>query len=196
VHAMHPKNHSPCVQKIKSSHRHHTVYSESTKQNESQTQKILQILATASPPSSEFYWVPDIEHFTLYYQDKYTGIIIYISSNIGLFRIHLGDYELISVSTLRQAQAICHTIAWIFRNSLPISNYTEKKSTCKDRISIFSIFAQPPAVSQNANTVQAFERSAILANVCGTEEVPPMAGLMNSPFVPVLSVVAGILYLK
>jgi len=31
-------------------------------------------------------------------------------------------------------------------------------------------FAQPPAVSQNANAVQAFERSAILANGCGTDE--------------------------
>jgi len=31
-------------------------------------------------------------------------------------------------------------------------------------------FAQPPALSQNANAVKAFERSGILANVLGTKE--------------------------
>jgi hypothetical protein len=122
VRAMHHGDHDLCSRKINFSHNDHSIHSESSKQYELWCQEILQILSTAPPPPKEFYWIPDSDHFALYYRNRYKGIIIYGSPNIGAYRISLTDRELISLPTLRQAQAICHTTAWIFRGSLPVQN--------------------------------------------------------------------------
>jgi hypothetical protein len=99
------------------------------KQYQESARKILQVLTTATPPSPDFYWVPDIEHFTLFYREKDTGLVIYVRGDTGEFDVTINHgrrgHHLLSVPTLRQAQAICHTIVWAFRDRLP----TNKVST-------------------------------------------------------------------
>jgi len=127
--AKHPEGHEPDYQKIEAFRKLHIGNSGSSKQYVLQFRKILQILAIAVPPSKKFYWVSDIEHFALYYNRQFTGIMIYVSSFTGLFTVTLENYgELISVPTLRQAQTICHAIAWVFRNSLPIQRNHNKSN--------------------------------------------------------------------
>lgn len=70
-------------------------------------------------PSEEFWWEQsdDDDIFTLHRVDEFTGI--YISPyQSGDFGVVLGYYTLPSVPTMRMAQAIAHTIAWAFQDSL------------------------------------------------------------------------------
>jgi hypothetical protein len=76
VRAMHHGDHDLSSRKINFSHNDHSIHSESSKQYELWRQEILQILSTALPRSKEFYWTPDIDHFTPYYRNEYTRIII------------------------------------------------------------------------------------------------------------------------
>jgi hypothetical protein len=97
---------------------------ESAKSYQSQMEKILQALATAPLPSPDFSWAIDIGHFNLFYRNSDTGFMITVRSDTGEYDVsisnQIGAHHLITVPTLRQAQAICHTIAWVFRESLPL----------------------------------------------------------------------------
>jgi hypothetical protein len=72
-------------------------------------------------PSNDFFWIEGDTGFTLlFYRDEFTGIAI--REVDGTYLIDMGDWSLTTVPTLRQAQTICHKIAWTFKNSLPIGN--------------------------------------------------------------------------
>lgn len=120
----HPEDLSADLNRPMASHNVHNALVGFPKQHQEYARKILQVLATATPPSPDFYWVPDIGHFALYYHKVDTGFMIYVRADTGEFDVTISSksnrrHHLITVPTLRQAQAICHTIAWLFRESIP-----------------------------------------------------------------------------
>lgn len=76
VHATRRGDHDLCSEELNFSHNDHSIHSESSRQYELWRQEILQILSTAPPPSEKFYWIPDIDQFTLYSRNEYTRIIV------------------------------------------------------------------------------------------------------------------------
>lgn len=78
------------------------------------------ILPESPLPSSKFCWyAPDIDLFALYYQDSYTHICIQAFHD-GTYLVIIRGHILVEATTLSQAQSICHAIAWIFKDSLPV----------------------------------------------------------------------------
>ena len=72
-------------------------------------------------PSPDYYWIETEPYFlTLFYREKFTNIAIREVG--GAFDIDFGSRFLLSTPSLRQAQSICHTLAWTLRDSLPIKS--------------------------------------------------------------------------
>jgi hypothetical protein len=104
-----------------SSHMLRNVPVESATRSQSHGQGTLPEFESVVPvPCPAFAWYePDPFFYVLYFQGKFAEISI-IDPGMGIFAITVGDYTLVDVPTLRQAQTICHHIAWTFKNSLPV----------------------------------------------------------------------------
>jgi hypothetical protein len=100
-------------------HIAHKDHLECTKPHQSPT---LETLSELPLPSPDFQWNQRLyysQQISLSYKGKDSGIQIW-PQHTGVYLVILGDRELIMVPTLRQAQAICHIIGWIFRDNLPV----------------------------------------------------------------------------
>ena len=106
------------------SHMLRNVRVESPIHSQSQAYENLPVSQPLSPvPCKAFTWYePDPYFYVLYFQGKYSEICI-IDTGEGTYGITVGDNTIDHVPTLRQAQSICHHIAWTFRNSLPAPRY-------------------------------------------------------------------------
>lgn len=106
----------PYCSSLVASHRQHIVRSDVP------MLELLQLPRSnpvATLPSNDFFWVQgDTDFLLLFYKDKFTGMAI--REVDGTYLIDLGDWSMTTVPTLRQAQTICHKVAWTFRDSLPI----------------------------------------------------------------------------
>lgn len=104
-----------------SCHTFHNSHAESPKHYQS---PMPEILLDIPLPHPDFSWNQQYHYsqeLLLSYKNRYSGIQI-IPMHRGDYLIALSDYDLITVITLRQAVALCHTIAWVFKDSLPIPN--------------------------------------------------------------------------
>ncbi len=117
--AKRPKYHGSFSRRITSSRKHRTYHSESSKLHLLRTWKTPQESSLA-PPSPDFRWTQD-SFFSLYYRSVFTGIQIR-PLEWGTYLITLGDNSFTEAPTLRQSLSMCHTIAWVFRDSLPVPN--------------------------------------------------------------------------
>ncbi len=101
----------------------HSVHAESPIQSQSQAHETLPAQPSSPVPCKAFVWYePEPYFYVLYFQKKYSEICI-VDTGEGTYGITIGDNTIDHVPTLRQAQTICHHIAWTFRNSLPVPRY-------------------------------------------------------------------------
>lgn len=117
--SMLPKNQINDSMNQDSFHTYHSVLAESLRLHQLPDLKILSELPLPSP---NFCWSKRLYYsqwLLLYYKKQYSGIQIR-PTHTGTYSIILGNRDLLEVTTLRQAIAICHTIAWIFKDSLPV----------------------------------------------------------------------------
>ena len=127
--SMHPKNQATDSMNPKTCHTSHNDHPECPIPWQSPDSRILQEIPLPSP---DFCWAQRIfwsQWLMLYHKGRYTGIQIR-PMHTGNYHIVLGSMSLMEISTLRHAIATCHTIAWIFRDSLPVPRM-RSKHICK-----------------------------------------------------------------